>query len=473
MSTLNDLNNEQREEYYQKICKSFDLDPGLRLLDFIWVPRPDGLQDLVLYAKRGAAEVLRNKRGISVTKMTKEESNGCVSFLVEGTDKTGRVECAVGSHSVDGLRGDKLAFAIMTASTRALRRLTLQFCGNGVLDESEVSPQTVNISAVGGSLAQLSGTPTVLPPPQVLPSAMPGKDITQSQNDTRSAQISAPVTSESVSFVPQTATQMSSAQILAPEKLIEAVKQAVMEPTPVPATSTVSTGSPAPETAIGPAKKRRGRGPGKKKNTVDISSPGQTAIPPGQIDAQGIVRPVDESAKCLDCGQALKDHEYTHGKGYSCKTSVPPATAKVEEGAVGTGLLEVPPLAESKTEYQVPFPPHVGLNVVVVPDGSIPPEAKITVSVASPKIDPTAMASFNTRFRHYVNEVLPKGGMMPSEGMGIVAKARKFAASYSGAKDTTYVDTQQWEDLLSFLDDYTAKNGATQLVNYINKFIGV
>lgn len=509
---LERLSEEQRAQYLRDFSEHLGLPPDLNALDLIWMDddNKSGLRKLVVYCRKGTADLLRDIHQVQVKSLEQLTIPGCVAFKATGVNKTDRQEIAVGAHDSEGLRGARLASAVMTAQTRACRRLTIQFAGGGMLDESEVNAQTTNINRTDASLAQLAGSSTVLPPPQVLPSVTPGKDITQSQ----------PAIPESVSNIPQVAQIALSAQISAP--IGEAASAARVADGPVLPKSISLPGPDAPENLpvaqsdstaklpelppAEPPKKRRGRGPGKKRNTVDLSSPGQQIVMPlGQIDAQGIVHSVEEPAKCLDCNQPLKDHDYVYGKGYVCKISVPPATAIREGGAVGTGPLPVPPLIEPakdfriKTEYHVPLPPHVGLNVVVIPDPTIPPEAKIAVSVqansavpaqANPvspvadipqsqptptpaRIDPAVMKVYNDRFRVYANDILPNGGMMPSEGMGIWAKLRRFAVVFAGTPDTTAMGSQQWEDLLGFLDDYTTKNGAAQLVAYIHKILGV
>src|SRR5271157_2231780 len=487
---LDGLTEAQKVQYLADFSEHLGLPPDLGALDLIWMDddNKSGLRKLVVYCRKGTADLLRGIHGIEIQSIEQLVVPGCVTFKATGKNSTGRQEIAIGSHDTEGLKGGRLASAVMTAQSRSLRRLTLQFVGGGLLDESEVSTQSTNINRTESSLAQLAGSPTVLPPPQVLPAAAPGKDITQPSFAELVEACENPLialadvctksaTPETVSKIPQNDQIVSSAQILAP----------VVQSTPESVSSVPQTTPEIPKevesspVSAEPPKKRRGRGPGKKKNTVDISSPGQMTMPPGHIDAEGIVRPVDEPAKCIDCGQPLKDHEYLHGKGYTCKASVPPATAKEpEEGTVGTGGLSIPPLAEPAPIQTSPFKEVATASAVpwqtpVLPPASVQVNSAVPTQVnpVAPKIDQAAMTAYNTRFRHYANEVLPGGGMMPSEGLGIVAKARKFAATFTGAKDTTYMDTQQWDDLFNFLDDYTAKNGAAQLVAFIHKTIGI
>jgi hypothetical protein len=250
MADFGSMTNEQREEHYQKVCKSLGIDPTLRLLDYIWMNNDHGPRSMVLYARRGAAEVFRQTRGISVTKTLKEDGDGYVSFTVEGVDKSGRTEIAVGVSSTKGLTGERLAYSLMTAHTRATRRLTLQFVGQGLLDESEVNAPTTDIGHAPASLASLAGSPVVMPPPQVPVASAPGKDIT--------------------------------------EKPVSAVVE-----TPLPSENVASiTMDVKPDNVQDNVPKKRTRKPRGQK---DISSPGQqTEMPVANIDAKGNRTPVEQ-----------------------------------------------------------------------------------------------------------------------------------------------------------------------------------
>lgn len=461
---LDGLSEEQRAQYLRDFSEHLGLPPDLNALDLIWMDddNKSGLRKLVVYCRKGTADLLRDIHGVEVQSLEQVSVPGCVAFKATGKNAKGRQEISIGAHDIEGLKGPRLAFAVMTSQSRALRRLTLQFVGGGLLDESEVNTQTTNINRTDASLAQLAGSPTVLPPPQVTPTATPGKDITQSQS----------ATPESVVSLPHPLVS-------------ETAKQAIAESNSASITPAISTDNTVSETVKEAVttpeqtapKKRRGRGPGKKRNTVDLSSPGQQlAMPPGQIDAQGVIRSADEPSKCLDCGQPLKDHEYVHGKGYICKVSVPPATAKEpEEGANGTGTLPILPLAESsqETRYSPREAADIAAGLIDPKTGNPPSAAPVQTKSAPTRTDPAVIKTYNDRFRVYANDILPNGGMMPSEGLGIWAKLRKFAVVFAGTTDTTTMGAQQWEDLLSFLDDYTAKNGAAQLVAYIHKTLGI
>jgi hypothetical protein len=136
------------------------------------MPDDRGTNKLVAYARKGTTDILRGIHGIDVTSLVKDDGPGYVAFTATGKNHEGRQEIAMGAHSVQGLLGERHAYAVMTAQTRALRRLTLQFVGGGLLDSSEVSDQINNNAA---SKAQLA-SPVVTPPPQVPVTSAPGKD---------------------------------------------------------------------------------------------------------------------------------------------------------------------------------------------------------------------------------------------------------------------------------------------------------
>jgi len=57
--------------------------------------------------------------------------------------------------------------------------------------------------------------------------------------------------------------------------------------------------------------------------------------------------------------------------------------------------------------------------------------------------------------------------MMPSEGMGINAKVRKFAQVMCSGADLNNLTIAQWDAFLGFMDNETQTNGAASLVKII------
>lgn len=413
---LNTASNEQLDQYRATVAKTMNIDP--MMLDYLWMNDPEtGLRNRVLYAKRGACEILRHELKVSVTALVMSESEGLVTFMATGTVPSGRQEMAVGSAYIEGLRGDKKAHGIMTAQTRAVRRLTLQFVTGGILDETEVQAQTDVQIAPAASGATLAGSPMVIPPsPQTAPASAPGRDITPAP-----APEVAPQSPEEFSATQQALRDEAKAQLLAKP----------------PVSAPVET--PAPSETAAPAKVKRTRKP---RNTVSIASPGQqTEMPVGHIDAQG-------------------------------KVSEPPATVSRQEGAVSTGDKVIPPVAEKISTPVPPAPVPQSGEVAVEKAQPVPAQAPVALPPTA-ALSPEKTTEFKNRLRVYSNDVLPKGGMLPSDGIGgVTMKLRKFASVHTGATDTTALGLAQWEDLFDFLDNYVQKNGASELVKYIDKAIG-
>lgn len=411
---LNTASNEQLEVYRATVAKTMSIDP--LMLDFIWMNDPEtGLRNRVLYAKRGAAEVLRHELKVSVTSLVMSEQAGLVTFIATGNIPSGRQEMAVGSAYIEGLRGDKKAHGVMTASTRAVRRLTLQFVTGGVLDETEVQAQSDLQSPSAAAGAQLSGSPVVVPTlPQSAPSAAPGKDIT-SPNEPLTEFEKAVVLPMAKELGYATPEEFSAAQQALRD---EAKAQLMAKPPSEPTTPQGTTFEQQP-----PAKVKRTR---KARNTVSIASPGQqTEMPTGQIDATGTITPLQVSTPAA-----------------VVPVSVPPVAA-VEKAQPVVAQLPAPPLSTPQTP----------------------------TSLAA-QISPEKAIEFKTRLRVYANDVLPKGGLLPKDGVGgVTMQLRLFAQIHTGSTDTNTLSLTQWEDLFEFLDDYTAKNGPQGLAKYVSQAI--
>lgn len=173
---LNKLTDEQKTQYYIQVCDYFDLPSELNLLEFIWLDSGDSGRKLVLYAKKGATDRLRDIRGISVTELTQTVGDGFIMFTATGKDKNGRQEIAVGAHETRGLSGKSLADGIAIAQTKAVRRMTLQFVGGGFLDESEItSSVSRDLATAPVMLSQLAEQPVAAP------NAAKGTDITEAK----------------------------------------------------------------------------------------------------------------------------------------------------------------------------------------------------------------------------------------------------------------------------------------------------
>jgi len=171
---LESLTEEQRQEYVRNVCNHMGVPPELNLVMLTYLDEEgEGPRRLVAYAKRGATEIIRNNRGINVTELSSKEIGGSIVFTATGKDANGRQEMSTGSKWIRDLAGKKLDDAIMASQTRATRRMTLQFVGAGVLDESEVNlREPVQLKETAFTSVATA------PQPSVQPSTEPGKDVT-------------------------------------------------------------------------------------------------------------------------------------------------------------------------------------------------------------------------------------------------------------------------------------------------------
>lgn len=168
---LESLTEEQRMQYVTDLCAHLKVPDNLNLVMLGYLDDRTGPRRLVAFVKRGATEIIRKNNGIDIINVTHSEVRG--SFVVTATakDKDNHQEVAIGSKFIANLSGIELDDAIMTADTRAKQRVTLQFVGAGVLDESEVNPKEA---------VQLKNTTPIAvnPTPSVQISDAPGKDVT-------------------------------------------------------------------------------------------------------------------------------------------------------------------------------------------------------------------------------------------------------------------------------------------------------
>jgi hypothetical protein len=130
---LKALTADQRAAYYTQVCESMGLNPLSQPFQYIVLNGK-----LQLYATKGATDQLNRIHGISVRVDNTEIINDVYVVRATGQDATGRQSSDIGAVSVKGLQGDNLANAMMKATTKAKRRVTMSMCGLGMLDETEV-----------------------------------------------------------------------------------------------------------------------------------------------------------------------------------------------------------------------------------------------------------------------------------------------------------------------------------------------
>jgi hypothetical protein len=127
------LTPEERAKYYSTVCQSIGLNPMTRPFEYITL---NGR--LTLYARKDATDQLRAIHEVSVTDLIESERDGVFIVTAKVVNGKGRMDAAKGAVSVQGLKGEALANALMKAETKAKRRATLSVCGLGFLDETEI-----------------------------------------------------------------------------------------------------------------------------------------------------------------------------------------------------------------------------------------------------------------------------------------------------------------------------------------------
>ena len=127
------LTAEERTRYYVEVCKSVGLNPFTRPLEYITLSGK-----LTLYARREAADQLRQIHGISIEIISQKVDGDLLIVHAKARDKSGRTDEDFGAVNVAGLRGEARANGMLKAITKAKRRVTLSIAGLGFLDETEV-----------------------------------------------------------------------------------------------------------------------------------------------------------------------------------------------------------------------------------------------------------------------------------------------------------------------------------------------
>lgn len=130
---LSKLSPEERSRYYMEVCKSVGLNPLTKPFEYITLN-----SKLTLYALRTCTDQLRSIYKVSVVELTESERDGVFIVTAKVQNGEGRTDMAKGAVTINGLKGDALANALMKCETKAKRRATLSICGLGFLDESEI-----------------------------------------------------------------------------------------------------------------------------------------------------------------------------------------------------------------------------------------------------------------------------------------------------------------------------------------------
>lgn len=443
---LSKLSPEELSKYLRDVSEFIGLSSDLNGLDTIWMDNESGPgKSLVVYARRGTAEILRSTLGIEVLSLTDKMVKGSIVFTATGKNHEGRQEIATGSKNIENLQGKQLDDAIMTASTRALRRLTMQFTSLGILDESEVKAVVGDTSnpAAGATLA---GSAVVLPPvPTVPANNAPGRDVTAEP---------APLVDQKVNI-----------------PAVYAEGAAALAARPFVAQNPPNQGVSLQEisSAIQPDIK------------PDIRTAASSVTPvvaPVTSVSQPDIQPDTPAVKPRRARKAPKTVSLDGPEPEVVSNSPAAPTTSISAPAPVSASVETAPKTETApTQVNSAVPAQV--NAVVPPqaDGAVPTQANPAVpapgtSVPNQGTDfpgkPTVeqMADYRKRVGVYTAE-LPS-----SENMGSVQKMRAFITRMSGAAPQ-FMTTDQWEEMLDWFEQFVAKNKLRGLVGYINDSLGV
>jgi hypothetical protein len=397
MYDLDRLSKEELQQYYLDACAFHGVPPELNVLAFTYMDSGDGARRRVLYAKKGATDIIRERLGISVADLRKEIFNGTLTYTCFGKNKDGRFEIAVGASYIDGLTGRALEVAIMVAQTRAIRRMTLQFAGAGLIDETELQADS-KTTDVKEALTT--------PQPSVKPNSLPGKDITQEHFGSE-GDLAATVNNErGVTLVdvinimhPPTPAQLEAQQALS--KVPEAVLAK-------------ESGEVAPE-----APKRRQR-----VKPVELDTPFSFDNPvPAKSEP-----PLFKDPKAME-GMFHPEPPFAVPAPIIPEVKIPSVPAPV-------------PLERLDAK---PDSSNVGKLL----------SEQVSHSVVLELPNDQQMKTFRDRLFTYTNTILPQAGMVPTENIGgIGMKVRLFAQATYG-QVLNQLTVTQWENMFKLFDSLT------------------
>ena len=405
---LGPLDDSQRRQYLRDASEFFGLDPDLNALDLIWMDN-GGMRRLVAYARRGTTDILRDIHQINVLSVTMQTGPGFVSFTAVGKNAKGRQEIAVGAAGTEGLKGDKLGAAVATAQTRATRRLTLQYVGGGLLDESEVSDaSTTDINKLNVSLSSIATAPVQ---PVVAANTEAGKDVTPAPTQVIDA-VPAQVNSVALMPNPVPFSGGNVGSLLSPTESVEPVEPAE------------------------PVKRKR-----RKKIDVPFSEEFGTPHVPEIVEAAGIQTEV--------------------------QSPVVPLAAAVSPNA---GIPESPRTLDHIIEELVEEgknQPTVRSEVMEAAQASREQNRELHKKLDTPT--PEQDKAFRARLRVFTEGVLKEGGMTD----GVMWRIKKFALNLYphalGEGGKMNLTVAEWEAMLGSFEKISKESGPKGLVLVINE----
>ena len=157
---LENFTDEEKVQHYAEVCEALELDPRKRPFEYLYVDNEYEGRNLILYVTKSGSNQLRAVRAIDVEPVTITIQAGVAIAVANAKDKTGRIDSCVGAVAVEGLTGKSLANAVMSAETKAKRRVTISISGIGLLDETEVQD-------LSGTVTRITPDVTPAPAPQL------------------------------------------------------------------------------------------------------------------------------------------------------------------------------------------------------------------------------------------------------------------------------------------------------------------
>ena len=130
---LDNFTEEERIQHFNEVCEALGMDPRTRPFEYLWVDNDYEGRNLILYITKSGSNQLRKINGISIDPVVMKIEGGAAIATANAKDQTGRVDSCIGAVAVEGLSGKSLANAIMSAETKAKRRVTISISGLGFL----------------------------------------------------------------------------------------------------------------------------------------------------------------------------------------------------------------------------------------------------------------------------------------------------------------------------------------------------
>lgn len=473
---LASLSDSERAQYCRDFASYLGLNPDENRIDTIWM-NDNNVRALVAYCRRGTTDILRDIYNIDVTEMIREDGPGYVSYKAVGVNRRGRKEIAVGAFATAGLTGDRLAAAVATAETRAGRRLTLKFMGGGLLDESEVNREPVQITSTPVAAPAIqpfqqqkvidvkpgtkySGMVEINNPainePHYVPEAAPANVEYHFQIPPHSGIVGVGIPPKPLSEPSELPNSSRVQETMDRQSIIGPNCSPALPPAPViaiPASVEAANAIIAQDTTVEAIPVKKTRKPRKSKNTVDMGESSVPESPKADIpESQPSATPVPVQQLtyvpiCPDCQDFMSANDSLDL--YIC----------VKHGRVDTLM------KPSVVRNSAPPPPPVAAPV--------PVDVKPAPPVSQSPLTPEQQKNVKTRLSTFWVYILPEqGGMTSDDGLSINAKLIKYAnLFYQNAPNSKEWTFEQWDVFIKTIEKHNAEFGPKALVDHINGVI--